>query len=131
MGHSSCAASRKRLRVFISPISIDSPNSQSLDVDRGYRNVFPSFPDLNNPAHIDPGSSDESLSLQMGHSDGISGSDTSTVVPETQQVGNMVDIDEEVADTIEVGTCVGIQVEDFADQVRLLIQGEGVVNGFQ
>ncbi|KAI3763198.1 hypothetical protein L1987_53650 [Smallanthus sonchifolius] len=108
---STCASSRKIPRVFRSPISIDSPTNLTFDTERGNRNLFPSFPDLNNPVLTDPSSSSNEL-----NSDGFVGSGTNTVVPESQYLGNTVGIDKEVEDTIEVGTCVGIQVEDFADQ---------------
>ncbi|KAI3763196.1 hypothetical protein L1987_53648 [Smallanthus sonchifolius] len=126
LGPSTCASSRKRPRVFRSPISIDSPNNQTFDTERGNWNLFPLFPDLNNPVLKDPSSSSNEL-----NSDGFVGSGTNTVVPESQYLGNTVGIDKEVEDTIEVGTYIGIQVEDFADQVRVLIQGEGELNGLQ
>ncbi|KAI3695813.1 hypothetical protein L1987_78815 [Smallanthus sonchifolius] len=124
LGQSTCASSRKRPRVFRSPISIDSPNNLTFDTERGNRNLFPSFPDLNNPVLTDPSSSFNEL-----NSDGFVGSGSNTVVPESKYLGNTVGIDKEVEDTIEVGTCIGIQVEDFTEQVRVLIQGEG--NGLQ
>ncbi|KAI3744490.1 hypothetical protein L1987_57572 [Smallanthus sonchifolius] len=110
MGQPSCATSRKRPRLFRSPISMDFPNGQTMDDVGGKRIGIPSFPDLNSPAYLYPGSSDESISREMVQSDGNFGAGTSTAIPETQPVGNPVDINEEVADTIAVGNCVGIQV---------------------
>ncbi|KAI3805501.1 hypothetical protein L1987_27934 [Smallanthus sonchifolius] len=93
--------------------------------------TFPPFPDLNNQATSYPGAPDGNISIKQEQSDGNFGEESYSVVPETLPVGDPVDIDKEVADTIEVGKCVGIQIEDFEDQVRLLIHGEGVIEGNQ
>ncbi|KAI3820444.1 hypothetical protein L1987_07991 [Smallanthus sonchifolius] len=54
-----------------------------------------------------------SIDSPMGQSQGDG---SCTIVPDTQPVAAVADLDKEVADTMEVGTCVGIQMETFEAQ---------------
>ncbi|KAI3798498.1 hypothetical protein L1987_33775 [Smallanthus sonchifolius] len=131
MGPLSRASSRKRPRLFRSPISNDSSNGPYLIDVTGKKIGIPPFPDLNNPVMSYPGVPDGNISIVQVQPDGNSGEESDSVVPKTLPVGDTVDMDKEVADTIEVGKCVGIQIGDFEDQVRLLIHSEGVNEGNQ
>ncbi|KAI3784929.1 hypothetical protein L1987_44037 [Smallanthus sonchifolius] len=118
VGLPSVVSSRKRPRFFRSPCSSKSPGGPSHD--QSHVPEIPPFPDLNNPAVVGSGSPTDSyhrgFDTQIEGQEGVSG----TIVPESQ----LGIIDQEVVDTIEVGTCIGIQIEPFADQLRMLIEGE-------
>ncbi|KAI3732865.1 hypothetical protein L1987_64075 [Smallanthus sonchifolius] len=131
MGQFPCASSKKRPRIFRSPIPTDSPNEISTAEEGGNRVDIPIFPDLKNLAFLYSGSYDDSLSLEPAQSEGVFGAGSDTVIPESHPAGDAGEVDKEVADTIEVGNCVGIQVGEFVNHVRLLIHGEGVFDGLQ
>ncbi|KAI3726496.1 hypothetical protein L1987_66293 [Smallanthus sonchifolius] len=98
-GQFSCVRSRKRPRIFRSPIHSQSPMISDSVEDGGIRMDIPSFPDLNNPAF-----SGDSLSLESDRSDGVFGAGSGTVIPKSQPAGVDEEVDKEVADTIEVGS---------------------------
>ncbi|KAI3730932.1 hypothetical protein L1987_62113 [Smallanthus sonchifolius] len=128
MGHLSRASSRKRPRLFRSPISKESTIGLSLFDDTGNRIDIPPFPDLNNPMPSDSASPGESIPMvQVQSVEPAEEEEGDSMVPETMPVGVPMDMDNEVTETIAVGECVGIHVGEFEDQVRLLIQGEGAI----
>ncbi|KAI3828307.1 hypothetical protein L1987_02407 [Smallanthus sonchifolius] len=118
MGHEYGASSRKRPRCHISPIHIDPSNNNSMGGYGDIGIVIPPFPDLNNLANFYSGASNVPLSAETSQPNGIFGMDSGSVIPESQSAGNLGEADKEVAATIEVGNCVGIQVGDFANQVQ-------------
>ncbi|KAI3743584.1 hypothetical protein L1987_61294 [Smallanthus sonchifolius] len=127
MGHLSRASSRKRPRLFRSPISKESTIGLSLFDDTGNRIDIPPFPDLNNPMPSDSASPGESIPMVQVQSVEPAEEEGDSMVPETMPVGVPMDMDNEVTETIAVGECVGIHVREFEDQVRLLIQGKGAI----
>ncbi|KAI3774420.1 hypothetical protein L1987_48975 [Smallanthus sonchifolius] len=131
MGHEYGASSRKRPRCHRSPIHINLSNNYSMGGDGDIRILIPPFLDLNNPMNFYSGASDVPLSAETSQPNGIFGTDSGSVVPESQSAGNLGEADKEVAATIEVGNCAGIQVGDFANQLRMLINGEGGFEGLQ
>ncbi|KAI3714201.1 hypothetical protein L1987_72797 [Smallanthus sonchifolius] len=131
MGHLSRASSRKRPRLFRSPISKESTIGLSLFDDTGNRIDIPPFPDLNNPMPSDSASPGESIPMVQVQSVEPAEEEGDSMVPETMPVGVPMDMDNDVTETIAVGECVGIHVGEFEDQVRLLIQGEGAIKGNQ
>ncbi|KAI3694401.1 hypothetical protein L1987_77366 [Smallanthus sonchifolius] len=131
VGRSTCASSRKRPRVIRSPSHLDYCNGQETIVDGGIMKDIPSFPDLNDPSYLHPYPSIDDIPHDFVKSDGLIEPGISSIIPESQLVGDTVNVEEEVANTIEIGECVGFQVGYFVDQVRLLVQGEGDVEGLQ
>ncbi|KAI3683632.1 hypothetical protein L1987_84142 [Smallanthus sonchifolius] len=101
VGRSHIISSRKRLRVLRSPTSTGSHNTNSVDVDGRKRWDIPLFPDLNNPEIIPAGSSDEDSSRDLMQEDGVARTSVGSVVLET--TGSPENIEEEVADTIDIG----------------------------
>ncbi|KAI3682353.1 hypothetical protein L1987_82281 [Smallanthus sonchifolius] len=121
-------SSRKRPRNRRSPVSIDSPSGPLQSGAKGHKFNIPPFPDLNNPTAVFPGSPDDSSSFLSAIPVDIMGTRSTSKIPKTQPVGDPVDLDKEVADTIEVGIHAGIQVEEFGAHVRSIIKGEGASN---
>ncbi|KAI3799438.1 hypothetical protein L1987_34736 [Smallanthus sonchifolius] len=122
MGLPSGASSRKRPRNFIRPNSLNSPSGPSQNHVFGKNSDIPPFPDLNNPVTFYTGSSVDIPSLGFAQPDDDMGVDSCTFFPETQLGSAFVAIENEVANTIDVG----IYVEAFVDQVRLLIEGNKI-----
>ncbi|KAI3756305.1 hypothetical protein L1987_56125 [Smallanthus sonchifolius] len=116
MGQSHCFSSRKRPRRFRSPSSMDDPNNHSREVDGDNRLNIPPFPYLNNLASLPTEYSSEDSSCDERQPIETSGAGTSSIIPETQPSEASMAMEEEVADTFEIGKCFGIQIGDFADQ---------------
>ncbi|KAI3712751.1 hypothetical protein L1987_71316 [Smallanthus sonchifolius] len=115
-GELTCPSSRKRPRNRRSPVSIESPSVQNQGVGSGRSFNIPPFPDLNNPAIGCPGPFDDSSTSVSDIPEENPEDGPGTLVPETKSVEGYANFDKDVAYTMEIGTCVGIQMEDFEAQ---------------
>ncbi|KAI3703975.1 hypothetical protein L1987_74176 [Smallanthus sonchifolius] len=105
------------------PSSMDAPNNLSREVDGDIRLNIPPFPDLNNLASLSTEYSGEDSSCDERQPIETSGAGTSSVIPDTQPPEALMAMEEEVADKIEIGKYLGIQIGDFADQSNAFVKG--------